>query len=349
MGEESPPESTHENGSGPKAASNGHHLVGGYRVVREIETDSLGSVFEAEHPQLQRRVAVRTIGANVARDVSFSRRFLLELRSYVALEHEAIPRLYELAYEGDAPYLVTEMVAGKTLDQVLEAGERYEPLGIIALLRPIASALDYAHSRATIHRDVKPASILLADDGRTLLTGFGLGTVASFNTGPGTGGPVAPDYVAPERLVGREVDGRADVYSLAAVIFEAVTGRRPFSSKSWIETLSRRLYEPPPSVRDVVPDLSPSFATVLQQAMDRDPNRRPATAGELLDRLESALTSPGVSAEGDHWLKPVMDRSSIGISAVLVLVVGVAEVAWMLEGSGLTLAMHFVQRILGAR
>src|SRR5207245_8023062 len=106
--------------------------------------------------------------------------------------------------------------------------------GIIDLLRPIASALDYAHSRATVHRDVKPANILLAEDGRTLLTGFGLGTVAPFNTGPGASGPVAPDYVAPERLAGREVDGRADVYSLAALLFEATAGRRPFSSQSWL-------------------------------------------------------------------------------------------------------------------
>ena len=343
MGQETP----HGNGSRPEAASNGHHHVVGYRVLRELETDSLGSVYEAEHPLLHHRVAVRTIGANVARDVSFSRRFLLELRSYVALEHEAIPRLYELAYEGESPYLVTEMVAGKTLDDVFEAGERYEPLGVIALLRPIASALDYAHSRATIHRDVKPANILLADDGRTLLTGFGLGTVASFNTGPGTGGPVAPDYVAPERLVGREVDGRADVYSLAAIIFEAVTGRRPFSSKSWIETLSRRLYEPPPSVGDIVPELPASFAAVLQQAMDRDPGRRPATAGELLDRLESSLTSPKGIPEGSHWLQPVMHRGSIGLSAVLVLLVGVAEVAWLLSGSGLTLLVRFAKSVFG--
>ena len=278
---------------------NGHH-VGGYRVLRELETDSLGVIYEAEHPRLHRKVALRTIGANVARDVNFSRRFLLELRSYVALEHAAIPRLYELAYDGECPYLVTEMIEAQTLDTVLVEGVRYEPLGVIGLLRPIADALDYAHSRATIHRDVKPANILLADDGRTLLTGFGLGTVASFNTGPGAGGPVAPDYVAPERLVGREVDGRADVYSLAAVVFQAVTGRRPFSSKSWIETLSRRLYEPPPSVRDVVPELPAPFATVLQEAMDRDPGRRPISAGELLDRLESALTGRGVDRQTGH-------------------------------------------------
>ena len=342
MGEEAP-----QNGSRPKSESNGHKNVGGYRLLRELESDSLGSVYEAEHPKLHRRVALRTIGSGVARDVSFSRRFLLELRSYTALEHEAIPRLYELAYDGENPYLVTELVAGRTLEGALGDGQMYEPLGVIALLRPIASALDYAHSRATVHRDVKPANILLADDGRTLLTGFGLGTVASFNAGPGASSAVAPDYVAPERLVGREVDGRADVYSLAAVIFEATTGRRPFSSKSWIETLSRRLYEPPPNVREVIPDLPAPFAAVLQQAMDRDPNRRPNTAGELLDRLDSSLTSPNGSAEKVHWMQPVMHRGSLGVSALLVLVVGVAEGVWLLEGSGLTLAMRAVNRIFG--
>jgi len=336
-----------ENGSKPKTESNGHQNVGGYRLLRELDTDSLGSVYEAEHPRLHRRVALRTIGTGVSRDVTFSRRFLLELRSYTALEHEAIPRLYELAYEGESPYLVTELVAGKTLDQYLGDGQRYEPSGIVSLLRPIASALDYAHSRATIHRDVKPANILLADDGRTLLTGFGLGTVASFNSGPGASGPVAPDYVAPERLVGREVDGRADVYSLAAVIFEATTGRRPFSSKSWIETLSRRLYEPPPNVREVEPDLPASFATVLQLAMDRDPNRRPNTAGELLDRLENAIHSPNGSVDPTRWLKPVMQARGIGVGAVALIVVGASEIVWLLEGSGWSLLMRASHRLLG--
>lgn len=366
MGQEAP----HENGSAPapapKAESNGHEQVGGYRLLRELQSDSLGSVFEAEHPKLHRRVAVRTIGTGVARDVSFSRRFLLELRSYTALEHEAIPRLYELAYDGEKPYLVTELIPGHTLDHMLGDGQRYEPAGIISLLRPIAGALDYAHSRATVHRDVKPANILLADDGRTLLTGFGLGTVASFNTGPGTGGPVAPDYVAPERLVGREVDGRADVYSMAAVIFEATSGQRPFSSKSWIETLSRRLYEPPPNVREVVPDLSVPFAEVLQEAMDRDPNRRPSTAGELLDRLEASLSprreprkaarketrkeAPTAAGNETGEARPwpaAIGGGGIGLSAALVAVIGVAELAWFLEGSGLTLAMRSLNRLLG--
>ena len=348
MGQEAP----HENGTQPKNGSkpetNGHQHVGGYRLLRELDTDSLGSVYEAEHPRLHRRVAVRTIGTGVARDVSFSRRFMLELRSYTALEHEAIPRVYELAYDGESPYLVTELVAGDTLDKMFGDGQRYEPLGIVSLLRPIAGALDYAHSRATVHRDVKPANILLAHDGRTLLTGFGLGTVASFNAGPGASGSVAPDYVAPERLVGREVDGRADVYSLAAVIFEATSGRRPFSSKSWIETLSRRLYELPPNVREVAPDVPPGFAIVLQQAMDRDPDRRPSTAGELLDRLESSITSPNRNVDRVRWSKPSISVRGIGVGALVVLIVGAAETVWLLEGSGLKLVQHTLQGVFGA-
>jgi eukaryotic-like serine/threonine-protein kinase len=348
VGQEAP----HPNGSRPKPESNGHTSVGGYRLLRELDTDSLGSVYEAEHPRLHRRVALRTIGTSVARDVSFSRRFLLELRSYTALEHESIPRLYELAYDGESPYLVSELVAGATLESYFGDEQRYEPLGIISLLRPIASALDYAHSRATIHRDVKPANILLAHDGRTLLTGFGLGTVAAFNTGPGSSGPVAPDYVAPERLVGRELDGRADVYSLAAVIFEATTGRRPFSSKSWIETLSRRLYEPPPNVRDVAPELPVAFATVLQLAMDRDPNRRPSSAGELLDRLEASITSRNGSVDDAKWTKPgtkpASKAGSLGVSALLVFAIGIAEVAWLVEGSGMTLVAKAAHRLFGA-
>ena len=348
MGQEAPHENSAQLESDTKPETNGHQLVGGYRLLRELDTDSLGSVYEAEHPRLHRRVAVRTIGTGVARDVSFSRRFMLELRSYTALEHEAIPRVYELAYDGESPYLVTELVAGDTLDKMFGDGQRYEPLGIVSLLRPIAGALDYAHSRATIHRDVKPANILLAHDGRTLLTGFGLGTVASFNAGPGASGQFAPDYVAPERLVGREVDGRADVYSLAAVIFEATTGRRPFSSKSWIETLSRRLYEPPPNVREVAPDLPPGFAIVLQQAMDRDVDRRPSTAGDLLDRLESAITSPNGRPDRVRRVKPAIRMRGIGLGAVLVAIVGVAETVWLFEGSGLKLLQHTLQRVFGA-
>jgi len=198
-----------------------------------------------------------------------------------------------------------------------------------------------------VHRDVKPANILLADDGRTMLTGFGLGTIASFSNGPGAAGPMAPDYVAPERLVGREVDSRADVYSLAAVIFHAVTGQRPFTSRSWIETLSRRLYEPPPSAKELMPELPEEFGQVLQQAMDRDPSRRPATAGELLQGLSNSLDPPEPTEEPVHWLHPHMHRGSMVVSGLLVLVVGVAGITWFLDGEGLSLLTRLSHLVVG--
>ena len=138
------------------------------------------------------------------------------------------------------------------------------------------------------------------------------------------------------------------MYSLAAVIFQATTGRRPFSSKSWIETLSRRLYEPPPNVREVAPDLPASFAAILQQAMDRDPSRRPATAGELLARLESSINSPNGSVARKDWLEPPVTRKrGIGVGAALFVIVGVAEVVWLFEGSGLTLVQHTLRGWFG--
>jgi len=328
-------------------SKNGAVKYGGFRILREVDQDGLGTLYEAEHPRLQQKVALRTVGAAAARDVTHSRRFLLELRSYVSLDHPAIPRLYELAYNGDCPYLVTEIVPGKTLDDMLTDSTQREPRGVVELLEPIASALDYAHSRATVHRDVKPANILLADDGRTMLTGFGLGTIASFSNGPGAAGPMAPDYVAPERLVGREADSRADVYSLAAVIFHAVTGQRPFTSRSWIETLSRRLYEPPPSAKELMPELPEEFGQVLQQAMDRDPSRRPATAGELLQGLSNSLDPPEPTEEPVHWLHPHMHRGSMVVSGLLVLVVGVAGITWFLDGEGLSLLTRLSHMVVG--
>ena len=159
---------------------------------------------------------------------------------------------------------------------------------------------------------------------------------------------MAPDYVAPERLVGREVDSRADVYSLAAVMFHAITGQRPFTSRSWIETLSRRLYEPPPSAKELMPELPESFAQVLQQAMDRDPSRRPATAGDLLQGLSDSLDPPAQKVERLHWLHPHMQRSSMVVSGLLVLVVGVAGLTWFLDGAGLSLLMR-LSHLVGGR
>ena len=153
--------------------------------------------------------------------------------------------------------------------------------------------------------------------------------------------------MVPERLVGREVDGRADVYSLAAVIFESTTGRRPFSSKSWIETCAGAST----NHRPTCVTSSPTCLPVSRQCFSRRwivTRPPPATAGELLARLESAIKSPNGSVERiKSWLEPVKHTRRIGVGAALLVIVGAAEVVWLFEGSGLTLVQHTLRAWFG--
>src|SRR5437588_7832815 len=234
-------------GLGPGETWIGREL-GNYHLLRILGSGGMGIVFEAEHRLLNRRVAIKTIRPHVANDHTFSRRFLLEARAIAALDHPGIVGLHDFAFEGATPYMVMEFVTGQTLEDVMAVGRLAAP-GLVRLLQPVAEALDHAHTHGIVHRDVKPGNILLADDGRTLVMDFGLACLDGFTmaTDPesflGT-----PDYISPEQVAGQSVDGRADIYSLAAVIYEAVSGCKPFVGKNWIEIASRRLLEPPPRV-----------------------------------------------------------------------------------------------------
>ena len=234
-------------------------------------------------------------------------RFLREARSAGRLNHPNIVTIFDVGEDAGVAYIAMELLEGRSLQQMMRSQPRMPHAAAADIAAQVADALDHAQQYRIVHRDIKPANVMVAASGRCKLTDFGIAYVPTSSmtqTGAALG---SPKYMSPEQVAGITVDGRADVYSLAAVIFEATTGRPPFSSKSWIETLSRRLYEPPPNVREIDPDLSPAFAAVLQQAMDRDPARRPATAGELLDRLESAITSRNGSV-GENGSAPTRAR-----------------------------------------
>jgi serine/threonine-protein kinase len=265
----------------------------------------MGVVYLAEHRLLGRRAAVKMIRADIANDRSFSRRFLLEARAVGALNHASIVRLYDFAFEGDTPYMAMEYVTGQSLEDMLAGGRKLAPLAVLELLAPVAAALDHAHKHGVTHRDVKPANVLLADDGRTLIMDFGLASLSGYTlaTDPesflGT-----PDYIAPEQVAGRLVDGRADVYSLAAVIYEAVTGERPWTGQTWIEIAKRRLTEPPPMARGV----PPAFAAALARGMSRQVDRRPRTASALLEMLAATL-----GPESQQALSPQTPEGAAGV------------------------------------
>ncbi len=269
--------------------------VGGYRVVRALGEGGMGLVFLAEHRLLGRWAAIKTIRPEVAEDRTFGLRFQIEARAIATLDHPGIVRLYDFAFEDGVPYMVLEMVKGRTLESVLADTGRLHPKRALELLWPAAAGLDHAHLHGVIHRDVKPSNILLADDGRTLMMDFGLACLSGFTvaTDPesflGT-----PDYISPEQMSDAIIDGRADIYSFAAVIYECVTGEKPFTGRSWIEVASRRLTEPAP-IANGVPE---AFARALAQGMERDPGRRPVRATHLLDDLAAGLGDNGTVVVG---------------------------------------------------
>jgi serine/threonine-protein kinase len=272
---------------------------GGYQLLRELGVGGMGVVYLGEHRLLGRRAAIKTIRPEIASDRTFSRRFLLEARAVGSLNHPSIVRLYDFAFDEDTPFMVMEYVTGQSLEDVLAGRRQLPPRDAVELLTPIAAALDHAHARGVTHRDVKPANVLLADDGRTLIMDFGLAGLANFSvpadpeTFVGT-----PDYIAPEQVSGQPVDGRADVYSLATVIYEAVTGEKPWSGRTWMEIARRRLVEPPPVAKGV----PPAFAAAIATGMARQPDQRPRTATALLEMLSGSL---------DQLSQPVAFRDTV--------------------------------------
>jgi len=245
----------------------------------------MGMVFLAEHRLLGRRAALKLIRPDLAREPHFAARFRREAQAIARLDHPGIVRLWDFAVWEGFPYMVMEPAPGRDLEQLIRAGSA-SPTVVLRLLRRAAEGLDHAHEHGVVHRDIKPANIRVDRDGCSMLIDFGLACVegATLATNPDSflG---SPDYVAPEQLSGDVVDGRSDVYSLAAVIYEAVSGVRPFSGKSWIEVASKRLLEEPPLARGV----PTPFAAVLAGAMSREPANRPPGALGLLEALGRSL------------------------------------------------------------
>ena len=261
-------------------------IFAGHRVEAIAGRGGMGVVYRATDLTLDRPVALKLIAPTLAMDPMFRARFELECRLAAAIDHPHAVDLYHAGEEGGLLYVTMRYIEGTDLRQLLHASGRLEPLRAVTIADEVAGALDEAHRRGLVHRDVKPANVLLAPHGsgeRAFLTDFGVckqRSVPSDLTGTGLAIGSA-DYMAPEQAQGLEVDGRADIYSLACVLFQSLTGAVPYDRDSELEKLWAHAHEPPPELHDVRPDLPRSLSDVLSRAMAKDPTDRPSTAGEL--------------------------------------------------------------------
>jgi len=219
-----------------------------YRLTRALGTGASAHVYVAEDVTLRRRVAVKLLHPALADDEAFLRRFQAEARVVAALRHRHIVRVYDWGENDGSPFLVMELLEGGSLRSILDRGELLTPAQAAIVGADAAGALDYAHRRGLVHRDMKPANLLFDEEGQVSIADFGLARALAEATWTEPAGAVlgTARYAAPEQVRGTALDGKADVYSLALVLIEAVTGSVPFATDTTIGTLMARLDQPPP-------------------------------------------------------------------------------------------------------
>jgi serine/threonine-protein kinase len=255
----------------------GRVLAGRYRLVAPLGTGASARVYLADDVQLQRRVAVKVLHEGMADDPGFLKRFGAEALAAAALNHPNIMHVYDSGTDAGLPYLVCEYLGGGSLQAMLAAGHRLSPSQALVVGLEVARGLDYAHHQGLVHRDIKPGNLLFGEDGRLRIADFGLARAIAEAAWTEPQGMLVGTvrYAAPEQARGRSVDGRADVYSLAVVLIEAVTGVAPFQADTATATLMARCETDLP-----VPEAMGRLRPVLERAGRLDPTDR-ADAGEL--------------------------------------------------------------------
>jgi predicted ATPase/serine/threonine protein kinase len=275
------------------ALTPGEH-IGGYRVERLLARGGMGEVYLASDEALGRRVALKLLPAELADNPAFRRRFLVESRLAASLDHPHIVPIYEAGETDGRLFIAMRYVEGDDLGTLIGRDGPLSPERALGLLRGVADALDAAHDRGLVHRDVKPGNILVAPTARggehAYLADFGLvkqlGSGADFTQSGQLLGSL--DYIAPEQIEGRPIDGRADVYSLACVLYEALTGHPPFPGERDVATLWAHLQAARPRPSDIRPDLAP-LDPVIARGMAVDPAERYPSAGELVGAARHVL------------------------------------------------------------
>ncbi|HEY3992109.1 MAG TPA: protein kinase, partial [Ktedonobacteraceae bacterium] len=287
-------------------------VLGTCTLQQLVGQGGMGAVYLAQQSRPRRQVAVKVLMPATALKphqlTAFLERFRRETDAAASLEHPNIMPVYEYGERGGLAYLVMPYISAGTLRDVMEREGVMSFNNSLNYLEQMAAALDFAHGRGVIHRDIKPANMLLTPEGRLLLTDFGLVKILSDNQNEqmrltGAGAPVGtPDYMSPEQVIGGEVDGRADQYSLGVVLYQMITGTTPFQGETPMQIASQQLHMIPPAPRSLRSDLPEAAERVILRAMAKRPEERFPSAQEFAAAFRTALiessyqNSLGISA-----------------------------------------------------
>ncbi len=272
--------------------------LGRYEILEEIGKGAMGVVYLARDPLIGRQVALKTFRVGFsAKDQElqqFRSRFVREAQSAGILSHPNIVTIHDVVDEGadGVCFIAMEYVKGTNLKQLLQKPDPFSPDFVVDIVSQIAEGLDYAHSRGVVHRDIKPANILITQDGKVKITDFGIARLDTSNLTMEGQLLGTPNYMAPEQIQGRDVDHRADIFSLGVVLYEMVTRRKPFQGENLTAVTHKIVYEAFTPPEEIVRDLAPGISAVLYRCLEKDPNRRYPRAAEIAGELKRSVEKP---------------------------------------------------------
>ena len=265
--------------------------AGRYEIVGELGRGAMGIVYKAMDPVIGRTVAVKTIrlseeGTGLSRPELLTR-FQTEARAAGLLTHPNIVVVYDAGEEDGLYYITMELVEGKSLQALLDAGHAFPLPRTLRIMEQTCSALQFAHERNVVHRDIKPANLMLAADDTVKITDFGTAKILQFGTTQQTAHVMGtPSYMSPEQVKGRAVDGRSDIFSLGVMLYEMVTGEKPFPGQNITTVIYKIVNEDPVPPRQIDPSIHPGISSVVMKALQKEPELRYQTCREMLEDLK---------------------------------------------------------------
>ena len=262
---------------------------GRFQILEERGRGGMAAVFKAHDCVLQRTVALKVLLPAMAANKEFTERFRREAITAANLRHPNIVTIYDVGSHDRFQYIVMEYLGGPTLQREIQRTGPLPTTRLLHILGQLAGALDYAHKQGLVHRDVKPANIILGPGDHATLTDFGLVKAARKSTLTGEGRTMGTlRYMSPEQAMGRELDARADVYSLGVVVYEMLVGETPFSGTTPYGMLHSVIYETPPPLLQRNSSIAPGVESAVFRALSKDANRRFGTAGEFAQKVAAA-------------------------------------------------------------
>ncbi|MDJ0755395.1 MAG: protein kinase [Ardenticatenaceae bacterium] len=266
--------------------------LGKYELLERVGRGGMAYVYKAYQPTVDRPVAVKVLHSHLADDSEFLERFKREARGLGRLRHAHIVNVIDFDVDDSWYYMVMDFIEGGTLQALIDQRGRLPLEQALRITAQLADALDYAHRRGRIHRDVKPGNVMFADSNHhhAVVTDFGLTRLLNHTTMTVTGTVAGtPAYMSPEAAQGQKVDGRSDIYSLGVMLYEMLTGRRPYLGETPLSLFFKMVSEPLPPARSIKPDLPPWVDDILERTMAKLPEDRYQTAGELYQEVTEKL------------------------------------------------------------